>query len=188
MTDYKRNLDNNIDDINKKANYSKGNNKDSMQYSMTVYFFNKSFIYLLTAQDTLSSNKASIVQYFVLDQYIKTVFQGIMLDIGVAKDLIAGKSPFKALQFEISKIKLDITYVNKATICFGSGMLLSLISIVQVFTPIGTMNFYIVNIPTSFFLYLKDIDILGIYLNNITNYFICQNNKNISIFCKWRYF
>ena len=33
--------------------------------------------------------------------------------------------------------------------------------------------------------YSKDIDILGIYLNNITNQLICQDGKNIQIICKW---
>ena len=67
------------------------------------------------------------------------------------------------------EIKLDTTHANKATICFGSQMLLSLIGIVQVSIPIDTTNFYVINIPTLFLFYLKDIDTLGIYLNNITN-------------------
>ena len=110
-----------------------------------------------------------------------------MLDIGVAKVSIAGKSQLKALQYKMSEIELDTTHANEATICFESGISLSLISIVQVFKPIGTINFYIVNTFTLFFLYLKDMDILGIYLNNITNQLICQNSKNIPIFRKWEH-
>ncbi len=83
------------------------------------------------------------------------------------------------------EIKLDTTRANEATICFGSGLPLSSIGTVQVFTLVGTANFHVVDTPTPFLLYLKDMDILGIYLNNITNQLICQNGKNILIFRKW---
>ena len=83
------------------------------------------------------------------------------------------------------KIELDITCANKATICFGSIISLSSIGTVQVFTPVGNTNFYIVDIPTSFLLYLKEINTLGIYLNKITNQLICQDGKSIPIFYKW---
>ena len=97
------------------------------------------------------------------------VFQGIIPDTGVAKVSIAGKSQFKALQYKMLKIELDTTRANEATICFRSRLPLSLIDTVQVLIPVSTTNFYIVDIPTPFLLCLKDMDILGIYLNNITN-------------------
>ena len=49
------------------------------------------------------------------------------------------------------KIELDTTYTNKAIICFQSKIFLSLIDIVQVFTPIDTINIYNVDTLTSFF-------------------------------------
>ncbi len=67
------------------------------------------------------------------------------------------------------EIELDITCANKATIYVGSRLPLSSINTVQVFTPVSTANFHIVDTPTLFLLYLKDKDIFGIYLNNITN-------------------
>lgn len=73
----------------------------------------------------------------------------------------------------MSEIKLDIIYVNKTIICFGNRISLSLIDIIQVPRSIDTTKFYIINIYTLFFLDLKDIDIFSIYLNNITNQFIC---------------
>ncbi len=85
------------------------------------------------------------------------------------------------------EIELDITHANEATICFGSGLPLSSIDTVQVLTPIGTANFHVVDTPILFLLCLKNIDTLGIYLNNITNQLICQNGKSIPIFRKWGY-
>ena len=125
------------------------------------------------AQDTLLSNKASLAQHFVLDRYAKTIFQGIMPDTGVAKVSSAEKSQFKALQREMPKIELDTTRAKEATICFGSGMPLSSIGTVQVFTSVRTTNIHVVDTPIPFLLCLKDINILGIYFNNITNQFIC---------------
>lgn len=67
------------------------------------------------------------------------------------------------------KTELDTIYVNEATISFEDRMLLSLIGVIQVFTPVSTANFHVIDTPTLFLLCLKDMNILGIYLNNITN-------------------
>lgn len=75
-----------------KVNRLKNNDKDSMQYIITAHLFNKSFIHLLIAQNTLLSNKVSLVQYFVIDYYTETVFQDIISDTNIAKVSIAGKS------------------------------------------------------------------------------------------------
>ena len=92
-----------------------------------------------------------------------------MPDTGATKVLTAGKCQFKALQCEIPEIELDTTCANEAVIYFKSGISLSSISTVQVITPVGATNFHIVDIPTPFFFCLKDMDTLGIYLNNIPN-------------------
>lgn len=69
----------------------------------------------------------------------------------------------------MAELKLDRTRAKKATICFGSGLPLSSIDIIQVLTPVGTTNFYIIDIHTLFFPRFKDINIPSIYLNNIIN-------------------
>ena len=97
------------------------------------------------------------------------IFQGIMLNINTIKVLIAKKNQFKILQYKISEIELNITYANKATIYFKSKMFLNSNSIIQVFIFINTIKFYVIDISILFLFYLKDIDIFGIYLNNITN-------------------
>lgn len=81
-------------------------------------------------------------------------------------------------------VKLDTTRANEATICFRNRIFLNFICIVRVDTSVATANFYVVDTLTSFLFYLKDIDILGVYLNNIINELICQDGKSISIFCK----
>lgn len=80
-------------------------------------------------------------------------------------------------------IKFDTTYVNKTTICFGDRTLLSFISTIKIDILTGITNFYIIDTSISFLLYLKKIDILSIYLNNITNQLICQDYNIIFIIC-----
>ncbi len=136
---------------------------------MAAHLSNKSFMHLLTAQDTLPLNEGSTAQHFVLDWYAETVFQCIIPDTGAAKVSTAGKSQFKALQHEMPESELDTTRANEATISFGRGIPLSSIGRVQVLISIGTANFHVVDTPTPFLLCLKNMDTLGIYLNNITN-------------------
>lgn len=100
----------------------------------------------------------------VFKRYIETVFQGIISDINLTKILIATKGQLKALQDEIPEIELDITHTNEATICFKSKILLSLINTIQVSALVGMANFYIIDIPNSFFLYLKKTDIVAVKL------------------------
>lgn len=71
------------------------------------------------------------------------------------------------------KIKLNTIYLKKANIFFRSGISLSLIITFQVFISMDTANFHVVNLSTLLLLYLKDIDTLSIYLNNIINQLIC---------------
>ena len=130
MADYEGDLDDNIDDVNEEANHLEDNDKNNTQYVMAAHLLNESFMHFLTVQDTFPSNEGNTAQHFVLDQYVERVFQGIMSDTGVAKVLTAGKSQFKALQYEMPKIELDTTYANKATICFRSGLSLSSIGTV----------------------------------------------------------
>lgn len=54
-------------------------------------------MHLILAKNFFLLSKPNETQHFVLDQYIKTVFQGNILDIGTARVSIAGKSQFKAL-------------------------------------------------------------------------------------------
>ena len=59
LVDYEGDSDNDINDVNEEANHSEDNDEDSTQYVMAAHLSNKSFMHLLTAQDTLLSNKGS---------------------------------------------------------------------------------------------------------------------------------
>lgn len=97
LSDCEGGIDDDINDINKEANHSQDNEKDSMQYVMAVHLSNKFFMHFLTAHDTFLSKKATLAQHLFLNCYVETVFQNIILDTNVAKVFIAEKSQFKAL-------------------------------------------------------------------------------------------
>ena len=56
-------------------------------------------------------------------------------------------------------------------ICFSKGTIISL-GIIRVHTPLGYITFYIVPINTPFLFYIRDIDKLGVKLNNLKNVLI----------------
>ncbi len=56
-----------------------------------------------------------------------------------------------------------------------------MISSVAVDTPVGTIEFYVVNTSTLFLLSLADIDRLKIYLNNVTNMLVTANSEKVPI-------
>ena len=62
MANYEEDSDDDIDDDNEEANHSEDINEDSTQYVMAAHLSIKSFIHLLTAQDTFLSNEASLAQ------------------------------------------------------------------------------------------------------------------------------
>jgi len=56
-------------------------------------------------------------------------------------------------------------------ICFSKGTIISL-SIIRVQTPLGYITFHIIPINTLFLFCIRDIDKLGVKLNNLKNILI----------------
>jgi len=54
------------------------------------------------------------------------------------------------------------------TIHFSKGIIISL-STIRVQTPLGYITFYIIPANTPFLFYIRDIDKLGVKLNNLKN-------------------
>ena len=57
------------------------------------------------------------------------------------------------------------------TIYFSKGTTISF-NIIRVQTPLGYITFYIIPINTPFLFYIRDIDKLGVKLNNLKNILI----------------
>ena len=54
---------------------------------------------------------------------------------------------------------------------FGKGTIISL-STIRVYTPLGYITFYVIPINTLFLFCIRDIDKLGVKLNNLKNILI----------------
>ena len=63
---------------------------------------------------------------------------------------------------------LDVTTAGSISIQFGIGNTSSIGSVV-VTTPVGKVQFHVVNVSIPFLLSLADMDALGVYLNNLNN-------------------
>ena len=65
LADYEGDSNNDIENDNEKVNHLDDNHKDGMQYVIAAHLSNESFMHFLIAQNTLPSNEASTVQYFI---------------------------------------------------------------------------------------------------------------------------
>ena len=115
-------------------------------------------------------------------RYSSEVFHGILPDSGAASISTAGHSQFRALQ-KIDNVKLDTTSAGMHKIRFGKGSASSL-GTTRIRTPIGVISFHVVPTHTPFLLSLRDMDRLGVKLDNLTNELI-QGEKRIPIIRKW---
>ena len=70
-------------------------------------------------------------------------------------------------------------------ICFGKGTVI-FFGTIKVQTPLGYITFYVVPINTLFLFYIKDIEKLGVKLNNLENILI-QGDNWVPVVCKWGY-
>jgi hypothetical protein len=104
-----------------------------------------------------------------------------MIDTGAAHHSTAGYSQYVALK-RYQNIQIDKTKAGAITVQFGIGSATS-IGAIEVKTPIGNINFHIVQADTPFLLSLKDLDLLGAYFNNLTNriYYGANSSKSIPI-------
>jgi hypothetical protein len=94
------------------------------------------------------------------------VFLGIVVDTGASKKSTAGYGQFRALQQSNPAVELDTSTKGQVTVQFGIGSTSS-IGTANVHTPIGEVQFHIVDANTPFLLCLADIDKLQVYYNNI---------------------
>ncbi|RFU25514.1 hypothetical protein B7463_g10820, partial [Scytalidium lignicola] len=139
---------------------------------------NRAFVHQLTTEvptpivETLTPTPTeattSVYNMASMTRYDSRQFYGIMIDTGASKYFTAGYGQFQALQRVDESIILNSATQGAATVQFGIGSTSS-ISSIMVTTPIGQIEFHIVQADIPFLLSITDMDHLGIYLNNLTN-------------------
>jgi transposase InsO family protein len=102
-------------------------------------------------------------------RYDSTQFRGIIIDTGAAGHSTAGFEQFTALQRIDNTVKLDTTNKGSVSVSYGPGKPFPSIGSTIVETPIGHIEFHVMEAQTPFLLCLNDLDKLDIYANNVTN-------------------
>jgi len=101
---------------------------------------------------------------------------GIIINIGASRKSTAGYSQFQALQAIDKSVSLNTLTKGQVTVQFGIGASMS-IRTIDVNSPIGKVQFYIIKADTSFLLCLADINKLHIKYNNLKNIIITRTKK-----------
>jgi hypothetical protein len=74
------------------------------------------------------------------------------------------------------ELELDTSTRGQVTVQF-SVRSATLIGTTNVYTPVGQVEFYVVNASTPFLLYLADIDKLRVYYNNIRDVLVTPTKE-----------
>jgi hypothetical protein len=111
-------------------------------------------------------------------RYTSDVFLGIVVDTGASKKSTAGYGQFRALQQSnpAMELELDTSTKGQVTVQFGIGSTSS-IGTANVHTPIGEVQFHIVDANTPFLLCLADMDKLQVYYNNIQDVLVTRTGE-----------
>jgi len=161
--------------------------------SMSAALANKAFSHSLTSEDmtkpTLATDPTPATDHFTTDpftytlntsssRYTSDVFLGIVVDTGASKKSTAGYGQFRALQRSnpAMELELDTSTKGQVTVQFGIGSTSS-IGTANVHTPIGEVQFHIVDANTPFLLCLADMDKLQVYYNNIQDVLVTRTKE-----------
>jgi hypothetical protein len=105
--------------------------------------------------------------YITTTRYTEDKFYGIVIDTGASQRSTAGYSQVRAYQ-KIRPATIDTARAGMVKVQFGIGTTTSIGSL-TIQTPIGRVEFHIVQADTPFLLCLTDMDKLEVYYNNLTN-------------------
>ncbi|KJZ80489.1 hypothetical protein HIM_00339 [Hirsutella minnesotensis 3608] len=151
-------------------------------YTAANFLSNEAFRHRVSPVGITSSTGDEAIQ-FVLDRYSQASFQGIMPDTGAACISTGGIEQLHALQREMPSIKFRNDR-KPEPVRFGAGRLETPLGVITLNTPVGEVDFHIVNVPTPFLLCLADMDRLGVYLNNVTNELV-GNGVSVPVIRRW---
>ena len=116
---------------------------------------------------TPETPELNITSYLTNTRYTSNTFYGVVIDTGASQRSTAGYEQYLAYTKTYSE-KIDTSRAGMVRVQFGIGTTSSIGSIV-IQTPIGKVEFHVVQADTPFLLCLADMDTLGVYYNNITD-------------------
>jgi hypothetical protein len=149
--------------------------------SASAELANRAFSHLLTAEDLAEANSSDVDPFAYSlstsgSRYTSSIFIGIMIDTGASRKSTAGYGQFQALQETDPTLELDTSTKGQVNIQFGIGNASS-IGTAHVQTPIGKIQFHVVQADTPFLLCLADMDELQVYYNNLRNVLVTRTKE-----------
>ncbi len=134
-------------------------------------FADKTFKHRLTSKDIINAliNESFDFTYvsIIESRYDDREFKSILIDCDIARRSTAEINQFTVLQRLNNSIRLEQSTI-KSKIQFDIDSI-SIMSTIELNTSLKLMIFHIVEINTSFFLFLVDLNRLEVYFNNMTN-------------------
>lgn len=150
---------------------------------ITAFLANAAAHHLLTKEDPFQEQDPSET-YTAEGRYSATTFRGIMPDSGAAQFSTAGQPQFQALQRQLPSTTLDTTRAGEAIVKFGYGTPAVSLGTTTVPTPLGPIDFHVMETETPFLLCLKDMDRLGIKFDNLRN-LLQQGDVKVPVIRRW---
>ena len=162
----------------------------SMAYaeSMTMNLANRSFAHSISLDSKVSdvttdpattdftTTDPDPFSYIATERYTSREFYGIMVDTGASRHSTAGYGQYLAYKKDYDdSATINDTKAGVIHVQFGIGSTSSMGSIV-IGTPIGKVEFHIVQADTPFLLCLSDMDRLKTYLNNVDNILVTKHD------------
>jgi hypothetical protein len=139
---------------------------------------NRAFTYALTPGNTTQDLGSTTYTTSVKSRYSLDVFRGIVINTGASTKSTTGLGQFQALQrtAPAMELELDTSTRGQVTVQFGVGSA-TLIGTANVYTPVGQVEFYMVNTSTPFLLYLADMNKLRVYYDNIQDVLVTPTKE-----------
>lgn len=120
-----------------------------------------------TSLTTLENRETDPFTYITTTRYTEDKFYGIVIDTGASQRSTAGYGQVRAYQ-KNHPATIDTARAGMVKVQFGIGTTTSIGSL-TIQTPIGRVEFHVVQADTLFLLCLADMDKLKVYYNNLTN-------------------
>ena len=138
---------------------------------------NRSFDHAITGSNPgLQHHESDPFTYITSERYNSDEFYGIMIDTGASKRSTAGYGQYLAYKKHVTPIQVNKTKAGAINVQFGIGSTSSIGSLL-LDTPIGIIEFHVVEADTPFLLCLEDMDKLNVYFNNLENVVITSTKS-----------
>ncbi|EED15828.1 hypothetical protein TSTA_009500 [Talaromyces stipitatus ATCC 10500] len=139
--------------------------------------------YMIIGEETEQDYPSTIASQFVIDRHDSEIFHGILPDIGAARVSTVRRRQLTTLQKIYLGIMVDESRAGEHSIQFGQGDSVDSEGAATIKTPIGDVDFHVMNTPTLFLLCIADIDRYEAYLDNTTN---CLVKGDLRVLIVWK--